>query len=214
MSNKGKSHTKKWLITRLKTSGSKRKYVNDGDYSESRNSKKNNDWDNLPTHEGMGQSFKFFNSKINYGLLVRFLRGKNGKNWDDVQKEIHERIPSNLLEYKDCVNWFVADLIEKREDGYWDKREQKYLLLNHNEPYDWDIHTTKEFYVEPETNILIRIKDFPSKGKTKGMNSEKLRVFRETEKNNKLKERNLKKLEKNRIVKKTTELLKKKSEQE
>jgi len=214
MSNKGKNHTKKWLITRLKTSGSKRRYVNDGDYSDSRNSKKNNDWDNLPTHKGMGQSFKFFNSKINYGLLVRFLRGKNGNNWKDVQKEISERIPSNLLEYKDCVNWFVADLIEKREDGLWDKREQKYLLLNPNEPYDWNIHTTKEFYVEPETNILIRIKDFPSKGKTKGMNSEELRIFRENEKNSKLKEREFRKLKKNRIVKETTELLKKKTDQE
>ena len=110
---------------------------------EIRNSKKN--WAELPTFEGMGQSFKFFNSKINYGLLIRFLRGKNGTNWNDVQKEVLERIPNNLSECKDCLKWFVADLIEKREDGLWDRREQKYLLLNLDEENDWNIYVSKEF---------------------------------------------------------------------
>jgi len=161
MSNKRDKHSKRWLISRLKTSGSKRRYVNDGDYADTRNSKKNNE-DELPTFEGMGQSLKFFNSKINYGLLIRFLRGKNGASWKEVQKEVSERIPTNLSEYKDCLKCFVADLIEKREDGLWDKREQKYLQLNPNEPYDWNIHISKEFYVDPETNILIKIAAFPS----------------------------------------------------
>ena len=71
------------------------------------------------------KKFLIFNNKVNYGLLIRFLRGKNGTNWNVVQKEVSERIPSNLNEYKDCLKWFVADLIEKRENGLWDKREQK-----------------------------------------------------------------------------------------
>ncbi|MEM1122512.1 MAG: hypothetical protein AAGJ18_18855, partial [Bacteroidota bacterium] len=183
MSNKGKKHNKRWLISRLKTSGSKRRYVNDGDYSDTRNSKKNKHWEELPTFEGMGQSSKFFNSKINYGLLVRFLRGKNGANWEEVQKEVSERIPSNLSEYKDCLKWFVADLVEKRKDGLWDRRAQKYLLLNPNEIYDWKVHVFKEFYVNPDSNTLVKIADFPTKRKTKGFNKKELRKFRESEKN-------------------------------
>jgi hypothetical protein len=212
MSNKGKRHNKRWLISRLKTSGSKRRYVNDGDYSDTRNSKKNKNWDELPNFKGMGQSFKFFNSKINYGLLIRFLRGKNGSDWNDVQKEVSERIPSNLSEYKDCLKWFVSDLIEKREDGLWDKREQKYLLLNPNEPYDWNIHVSKEFYVNPDSNVLVKIADFPSKRKTKGMSTEELRKFRETEKKAKLAEKQFKKLEQKKVKQEIEEILKNKEE--
>lgn len=213
MSNKGKNHNKKWLISRLKTSGSKRRYVIDGDYSDTRNSKKNKDWDNLPSHEGMGKSFKFFNGKIHYGLLVRFLRGKVGGDWNEISKEIEERIPKNLLEYKDCAKWFVSDLIEKREDGLWDKREQKYVRLDPNDPFDWNLYVWREFYVDPETNILIRIQDFPSNRKTKGMNSEALRAFREKEKNDKLEEKRRIKSEKENIKKNANELLKKTNEQ-
>lgn len=212
MSNKGNKHNKRWLISRLKTSGSKRRYVNDGDYSDTRNSKKNKNWDELPHFEGMGQSFKFFNSKINYGLLIRFLRGKNGSNWNDVEKEVSERIPSNLSEYKDCLKWFVADLIEKREDRIWDKREQKYLLLNPNETYDWNVHVSKEFYVDPDSNVLVKIVDFPSKRKTKGMSTEELREFRESERRSKLAEKQFKKLEQKKVEQKVEEILKIKEE--
>lgn len=186
MSNKGKRHNKKWLITRLKTSGSKRRHVINGEYSDTRNSKKNKDWENLPSHESMEKTFKFYNSKINYGLLVRFLRGKVGNDWKVVSNEIEERIPTDLLEYRDCVKWFVSDLIEKREEGLWDKREQKYLKLEPNEHFDWNLYVSKEFYVDPETNTLVKIKDFPSNRKTKGMDKDKLREFRENEKRRKM----------------------------
>lgn len=212
MSTKGKSHHKKWLISRLKTSGSKRRYVIDGDYSDARNSKKNKDWDNLPSHEGMGKSFKFFNNKINYGLLVRFLRGNVGSDWNEVSKEIQERIPTDLLEYKDCVTWFVSDLIENREDGLWDKREQKYLRLDPNDSFDWNRYTSKEFYVDPETNSLLRIKDVPSNRKTKGMDTDQLREFRENEKRIKLEEKKNKELERTAINEKVEEILSSKKE--
>ncbi|WP_420572963.1 hypothetical protein [Kordia sp.] len=212
MSNKGNRHNKKWLISRLKTSGSKRRYVDDSDYSDTRNSKKNKNWEELPTFEGMGQSFKFFNNKINYGLLIRFLRDKNGSNWNNVEKEVSDRIPNKLSEYKDCLKWFVADLIEKREDGLWDKREQKYLLLNPNIPYDWNIHVYKEFYVDPDSNVLVRVPDFPSKRKTKGMDTEELRKFRETEKNSKLKQKQSKKIEQKKAAQKVQEILQNKEE--
>lgn len=212
MSNKGKRHTKRWLISRLKTSGSKRRHVGNESYSDTRNSKKNKNWDELPTFEGMGQSFKFFNSKVNYGLLIRFLRGKNGSDWADVQKEVSERIPSNLSEYKDCLKWFVADLVEKREEGLWDKRSQKYLLLNPNEPYDFNLHIAKNFYVDPDSNKLVKIEDSPSKRKTKGMTNEALRNFREAEKNSKLAEKQLAKLEQTKLRQEVKEVLKSKDE--
>lgn len=208
MSNKGKRHNKRWLILRLKTSGSKKRYVVSENYSDTRNSKKRKNWDELPIMEGIGQSFKFFNSKINYGLLIRFLRGKNGADWDEVQKEVSERIPSNLSEYKDCLKWFVADLIEEREDGLWDKREQKYLLIDPSEKYNWDIHVYREFYVDPNSNVLVRVEDFPSKRKTKGMNAEQLRKYKETEKKNKLAQKQLKKLMSEKTEAKVKEVLK------
>lgn len=214
MSNKGKSHNKKWLISRLKTSGSKRKHVVDGDYADTRNSKKNQSWEDLPSHEGMGKSFKFFNSKVNYGLLVRFLRGKAGSDWNEVSQEIEDRIPTDLSEYKECVHWFVSDLIEKHEDGLWDKREQKYLKLDPNEPFDWNLNTCKEFYVDPETNQLVRIKDFPSNRKTKGMDSDQLREFRENEQRVKLEEKKAKKLEQIEANIKAEEMLSNTKEQD
>lgn len=193
MSNKSRDHNKKWLITRLKTSGSKKKYVEDGDYADSRNSKKEKDIDNLPKHEGMGKSRQFFNSKVNYGLLVRFLRGRIGDDWHDVHQEIMDRIPTNLLEYKACVEWFVADLIEEEEDGLWDKREQKYLKLDSEEVADPYNYTFKEFYVDPSTNKLSKIADAPACKRIKGMSKDELRTFREYQQQMKLAERQAKK---------------------
>lgn len=171
----------------MKTSGSKRRFISDGDYANERNSKRNKDWENLPNHEGMGKSFKFYNSKVNYGLLVRFLRGKVNEDWSEVYSEILERIPTNLSEYKKCVEWFVSDLVEEREEGLWDKREHKFVrtpdvdktLMQGNYAY-------KEFYVDPRTNKLLRVDDSPTSKKTKGMNTDELREFRESEKKSKL----------------------------
>ena len=211
MSNKGKRHNKRWLISRLKTSGSKKRYAVSEDYSETRNSKKRKNWEDLPTIEGIGQSFKFFNSKINYGLLIRFLRGKNGSNWDEVQKEVSERIPSNLSEYRDCLKWFVADLIEKRENGLWDKREQKYILTDLSEDYNWNIHVHKQFYVDPDSNVLVEIEDFPSKRKTKGMSPKQIQRYRENKQKKKIAKRQSKKVEQQQVEEKVKEILKNKT---
>lgn len=179
MSNKSRDHNKKWLITRLKTSGSKKKYVEDGDYANSRNSKKERNLDNLPKYEGMGKSRQFFNGKINYGLLIRFLRGRVGDDWTVVHQEIMERIPTNLAEYKECMEWFVADLVLEEEDELWDKRAQRYLKLNPDEPADPDHYTFKEFYVDPKNNKLVKIADAPSNKRVKSMTKDELREFRE-----------------------------------
>lgn len=214
MSNKNKYHNKKWLITRLKTSGSKRRWVDDGDYSDTRHSKRNKDWENLPTYEGMKESCKFFNGKINYGPLVRFLRRKAGADWNQVYDEIIARIPTNLHEYKDCVRWFVADLVEIRATGIWDKREQKYIKISPDESFNWNYYTLREFYVDPDTNILIRVKDFPSNKKTKGMSAEELRKFRESEQKQKLEEKRLKRSDNKNAAKEAKEILQKKKSDE
>lgn len=192
MSHKSNNHSKKWLITRLKTSGSKRKYVESGDYADRRNSKKHQHPDDLPQKEGMGKTMQFFNGKVNYGLLIRFLRGRIGSDWQEVYEEILERIPSNLSEYKDCSKWFVADLIEIEEDGLWDKREQKYLKLDPEEPVNFDLYTFKEFYVDPESNKLCKIADAPSHKRVKGMSKDELREFRECQQQLRLEVRKLK----------------------
>ncbi|MBO3697815.1 hypothetical protein [Roseivirga sp. E12] len=193
MSNKSRDHNKKWLISRLKTSGSKRKYVESGDYADTRNSKKQHSSEDLPKYEGMGRRRHFFNNKVNYGLLIRFLRGRIGDDWDGVYEEIMDRIPTNLAEYKDCVQWFVADLVEEEEDGLWDKREQKYLKLDPEEVADFNYYTFKEFYVHPSTNKLSKIADSPACKRIKGMSKDELRTFRELQQKQRLAKRQSKK---------------------
>jgi len=209
MSNKGKNHSKKWLISRLKTSGSKKRYVSsiDGDYADTRNSRKNKDWENLPSYEAIGTNQKYFNNRrahgllrINYGPLVRFLRGRVGDDWHELSREIEARIPTNLLEYKDCVKRFVADLVEKREDGLWGKREQMYLIYF----IDGNPFALKEFYVDPETNTLVRLEDAPSQRKTKGMSTDELRQFRENEKRLKLKTKRNENIDVEEVIKHST----------
>lgn len=209
MSNKSKNNDKKWLISRLKTSGSKRRYVIDGDYADERNTKKRKDWDNLPNMEGFGKSFKFYNSKINYGLLVRFLRGKIGYDWNDVHSEIMDRIPSDLSEYQKCVEWFVSDSVEQQKQGLWDKRDQKFIrtpeadksLMRREYSY-------KEFYVDPVTNQLCRVPDEPSNRQTKGMSNAELREFRESEEKSNLVARKEKKMQLTEAEKIAKEVLK------
>lgn len=186
MSNKSKNHGKKWLISRLKTSGSKKRYVVSGDYADERNTKARKDWDNLPQKEAMGKSFKFFNSKVNYGLLIRFLKGNVGGHWPDIYDEIMERIPTNLSEYKDCVNWFVAHQVERKEEGLWDKMDQKWIMLTKvEEKFPFDYYNYKEFYVDPDTQTLCHVNISYNQHQTKGLDRDELRQYRENEKKEK-----------------------------
>lgn len=76
--------SKRWLMSRMKTSGSARKYVVNGRYAEERHEWKDADIECLPAIQSIKSTYKFYNGKINYGILVRFLRGKIGKDWDSV----------------------------------------------------------------------------------------------------------------------------------
>ncbi|WP_162926902.1 hypothetical protein [Flavobacterium psychrotrophum] len=135
----------------MKTSGSKRAYVGSFDYSDERHLFKNVDLETLPSHEAIKSSGKFYNGKINYGLLVRFLRGHIGRDWNEVHQEIISRIPTKLLDYKEMIYWFVADQVEYLNGKAWDKREQKFLRTEVAQSFEY---VSKEFYVDPDTNTL------------------------------------------------------------
>lgn len=157
-----REHSKRWLISMMKTSGSKRERVGNGRYADERHLQDAFDLEDLPQFESIKSTKKFYNGKVNYGLLVRFLRGQVGKNWDDVYSEIIARIPTKLLGYKDMVFWFVADKVEFIDGRPWNKKSQKFIWTGENYLL---VHYTqiktqpefKEFYVDPNTNKLVHI---------------------------------------------------------
>lgn len=207
MSNNRKNRTKKWLISRLKTSGSKRRGYWQGHYRDTRNSKSKLAVEDLPKQASYSTTYKFYCGKINYGLLVRFLRGKVGKDWFEVQQEVYDRIPTKLQEYKECLYWFVADKIEQRADGLWCKREKKYLILENRSEKKWNEEIYKEFYVNPETHILEQV-ILKTQKKTKHLNKNELRKYREQKQKCKLINKKKKKENKEKSVKIATEILK------
>lgn len=155
-----KEHNKRWLISRMKTSGSKRDHIVNGRFADERNTKKYNDIENLPQHESIKSSGTFYNNKINTDLLVRFLRGQIGNEWDEVYSEIIARIPAKLLDYKEIALWYVADKVEFVDGKLLNKRSQKFIytegqyVLEHYSKIK-NMEEIFEFYVDPATNKLV-----------------------------------------------------------
>lgn len=189
-----KEHNKRWLLSMMKTSGSKRSYLNNGNFSEERNTKKyqSKDFENLPNRESIGSTWKIYNGKLNYGLLVRFLNGQIGNNWDEVYSEILSRIPSKLLVYKEIIFWFVADKVEIKNGFPYNKESHKFIWTPEQGEYNFGFDN-KDFYVDPNTNQILKVKDKPSRRETKGLEKEELRKFREEQKNIKIIEKVTKK---------------------
>jgi hypothetical protein len=158
-----REHNKRWLLSVMKTSGSKRRHLMNGRYADDRNSKKSQDLENLPLHESIKATVKFYNGKINYGLLVRFLRTQIGNDWDEVYSEIIARIPTKLIDYREMIFWFVADNVQFIDDKPWNKKTQQFIWTG--EAYPVSVHYTeikkvpefREFYVDPNTNKLVHI---------------------------------------------------------
>ncbi len=144
----------------MKTSGSKRRYVVNGSFSEERNRKKQGDIESHPHRESFKRSTRLYNGKINYGLLVRFLYTQVGMDWDSVYSEIISRIPTKLLPYKDMVFWFVADKAEIIEGRIWNKKTHKFIRTQSDWLYGSD---SRRFYVCPQTNVLIKVPDVPKR---------------------------------------------------
>lgn len=150
--------SKRWLLSMMKTSGSYRKHTMSGDFSDERNTKRfKQDDEDLPTHESYRKTHNFYNGKIKTDLLKRFLYGQVGKDWNEVYSEIISRIPTKLLDYKDCVYWYVAHKVEMRDGLPYDKEEHQFIWTpEQGEFFKSSVQMT--FYVHPETNILTKIK--------------------------------------------------------
>ena len=155
-------HSKRWLMSRLKTSGSKRKYVQNGSVAEERHVKKKLPFDELPNRESIKTTQKIYNGKLNLGPLVKFLRSKVGEKSDEVYSEIITRIPTALLDYREVIFWFVADKVEFIDGKIWNKETQRFIWTNG--PYILRHYSEIrlnpefiEFYVNPISNELVHI---------------------------------------------------------
>lgn len=146
----------------MKLSGSKKTRLLNRRYADERQLQYNFDLDELPHHESIKKGSNIYGGKINYGPLVRFLRGQVGNNWDGIYAEFCERIPTKLLHHKDMIFMFVADKVEFIDGRPWNKRKQQFIWTGEElRP----IHYTQikqepqriEFYVDPNTNTLVRI---------------------------------------------------------
>ncbi len=156
----------------MKTSGSKRERVANGRYADERHLQDRFEPEDLPQQERIKATKKFYNGKINYGPLVRFLRGQAGSDWDEVYSEIMNRIPAKLLDYKEMVAWFVADKVEFIDGRPWNKKSQQFIWTEGNvgpvHYIEIKSHPEfKEFYVDPTTNKLVRIEQKSPKRVTK-----------------------------------------------
>lgn len=117
----------------------------------------------LPFREGIDASSEFYNGKINYGLIPRFLRGKIGQDWDKVFSEIVARIPSKLQQHREMVFWYVAKDVEMINGQLWDRSSQKIIwqeglvtkfICGQKGIPDF---RSCEFYVDPNDNKLRHI---------------------------------------------------------
>ena len=154
----------------MKTSGSKRRYVMHGRYAQQRHLQKTAEFDDLPAHESIKSTRQFYNGKINYGLLVRFLRRNVSEDWNQVHSEIIERIPTKLLDYKEMIFWFIADKVEMIDGRPWNKKSQQFIWTGEPvAPIYWpNIKAGPEyleFYVDPVTNKIIRIEEYGKRRK-------------------------------------------------
>lgn len=154
--------SKRWLMSRMKTSGSARRYVANGRYADERHEWKDDNIECLPFRKSIKSTHKFYNGKIRYGLLVRFLRGQIGKDWNAVYSEIIGRIPTRLLDYREMVLWFVATEVERVDGKLWDKTKLRFIWTEElnkgvTSPKDWLSYALYEFYVDPDTNLLQHI---------------------------------------------------------
>lgn len=186
-----KNYNKRWLLSIMKTSGSRRRDVYNGNYSDERNNKKYKDIENLPNHESIGKGWKH-RGILNYGLLVRFLNGQVGKNWDDVYSEVKSRIPTKLNEYQYILFKFVAINTEIVNGFPYNKQNNKFIWTKEQGDFNFEFDNSK-FYVCPITKRMLKVEDKPSKRITKNMEKKELRKFRELNKQELRKFREMKK---------------------
>jgi len=149
-----KEQSKKWLLSLLKTSGSKRRQIEKGNFSEERNTKKYEDTENLPIRESFSNTLKYKGYKLNYSLLIRFLNANVNKDWDNVYSEYIDRIPKKLDEYRNIIFYYVADKIEIVENQLYNTKTNKFIWMSENDDLNSSKFEIVYFYVCPKTNKL------------------------------------------------------------
>jgi hypothetical protein len=145
---------KRWLIDRLKSSGSRKRWVSNVNYSDFRNSKVAEDLEDLPKRESYKKSMEIYNGKINFGLFFRFLSKNVGKNWEIVAHEIEQRIPTRL-KHIDVIGMLVATKLEYVDGKLWCKENHRFVI---SKPESIETKTLRifKFYVDPITNLLVK----------------------------------------------------------
>ena len=138
----------KWLLR--KTSGSRSKHKETGDYSTRRNADFSEDFDDLP----MRESIKGKNTKRTYldtGLVYRWLQTKINEDFDVVYSEFLTRIqPKYLDEYRNCIfNYLEPSKTVVFEEGviFGTLHDASVEL-----PYGM-----KKLYVDPNSNLIKKV---------------------------------------------------------
>lgn len=122
----------KWLLRKI--SGSRSKYVDKPDYSDTRQIK-NSSLENLPFRKSMGKS----SSHLDTTLVKRWLHSQVGKDFDEVYALFIKRIqPKYLDRYKECIFWYVSRPHELDFD-------EAGMVIK-----PWE----RTFFIDPEHNIL------------------------------------------------------------
>ena len=64
---------------------------------------------------------------MSYYAIESFLRSRVGQDWDIVHSELCGRLPSGFYNREEIIARMVADCVEHRADGLWDRRAQSYI---------------------------------------------------------------------------------------
>jgi hypothetical protein len=136
-----------------------------GRYADDRNGKQVCDFEDLPNKKAIQNTGKIARGKIDFGPLIRFLGDRVGGDWDEIYSEIRARIPKKLLAYEDSVLRFVVTKVS-RVDGFlinlenhrpiWTPETDSPTMYNCYYEYT-------DFYVDPDTHVLVRVTGSPFK---------------------------------------------------
>ncbi len=151
-----KEHNKRWLLSTMQTSGSRRRHLGNGSYAEDRNQKIKDELEDLPLRESYKKSEGKLKIKLNYSQLKRFLGSQVGNDWNLIYSEIVARIPTKLLVHKEVIFWFVADKVEMIEGKPFNKTSSKFIWTPEvgEKIFGYDY---LNYYVHPETNKLVKV---------------------------------------------------------
>jgi hypothetical protein len=154
-----RKHKKKWLCDKGKTSGSRKRWSYGGDFANERNTKQFKDLEDAPKQSGM-KTGKVFNNRLNFAPLRRFLNAKVGQDWNIVFPEIKERIPQDVWESHNPIEWYVHLKVKIEPDGSIVNlkaiSKMHALISKDGKTTIWR-QGYSTYYVHPETNLLCKL---------------------------------------------------------